>query len=51
MAELASSLRVTGLVQPIVVRALVDGYELIAGERRWRQPGAAGLTTIPANRA
>lgn len=47
--ELADSIRAQGLIQPIVVRALADGgYELIAGERRWRAAGKAGLKQIPA---
>ena len=46
---LAESVRVQGVVQPIVVRPLKDGaYELIAGERRWRAARAAGLATVPA---
>jgi len=50
IAELAASIRVRGVVQPVVVRALEGGhgYELIAGERRWRAAGIAGLATIPA---
>ncbi|MFN8186461.1 MAG: ParB/RepB/Spo0J family partition protein [Gaiellales bacterium] len=49
VAELAESIRVQGVVQPIVVRADPEGgYELIAGERRWRAAKAAGLPTIPA---
>ncbi len=48
---LAESLRTTGLMQPVVVRALADApdeYELIAGERRWRAAQRAGLVTLPA---
>ena len=46
--ELADSIRVQGLVQPIVVRPIAGGrYELIAGERRWRASKIAGLDTIP----
>ena len=48
IAELAESLKATGLVQPIVVRRLGDTYQLIAGERRWRAAKLAGLDTIPA---
>jgi ParB family transcriptional regulator, chromosome partitioning protein len=49
LQELADSIRVQGLVQPIVVRAVVGGrYEIIAGERRWRAAQLAGLTEIPA---
>ncbi|HSR49225.1 MAG TPA: ParB/RepB/Spo0J family partition protein [Acidobacteriota bacterium] len=46
--ELASSIRENGLLQPIVVRPADDGYELIAGERRWRASQRAGLHRIPA---
>jgi ParB family transcriptional regulator, chromosome partitioning protein len=47
--ELASSLASRGMIQPVIVRPLGDGrYELIAGERRWRAAGQAGLTRIPA---
>src|SRR5205823_7086351 len=47
--ELADSIREHGVVQPIVVRALEDGFfQLIAGERRWRASQRAGLVRIPA---
>jgi ParB family chromosome partitioning protein len=47
--ELADSIREHGVVQPIVVRALDDGFfQLIAGERRWRASQRAGLVRIPA---
>jgi ParB family transcriptional regulator, chromosome partitioning protein len=47
--ELADSIREHGIVQPIVVRALEDGFfQLIAGERRWRASQRAGLTRLPA---
>ena len=47
--ELASSIRVHGVVQPILVRPLEDGFfQLIAGERRWRASQRAGLSRIPA---
>src|SRR5947207_3501754 len=47
--ELADSIREHGVVQPIVVRALDDGFfQLIAGERRWRASQRAGLIRIPA---
>ncbi len=46
--ELASSIKESGVLQPIVVRRKGDGvYELIAGERRWRASKEAGLETIP----
>ena len=47
--ELANSVKVRGVLQPILVRRLGDGgYELIAGERRWRAAKLAGLKKIPA---
>jgi ParB family transcriptional regulator, chromosome partitioning protein len=49
VAGLADSVRVQGVIQPIVVRPDGDGgYELIAGERRWRAAKGAGLATVPA---
>jgi ParB family chromosome partitioning protein len=48
IAELAASLKSTGLIQPIVVRKSGEHFELIAGERRWRAAKLAGLSTIPA---
>ncbi len=48
LEELAESIRTQGLVQPIVVRPIADGYELIAGERRWRAAQMAGMHEIPA---
>ena len=49
IAGLAESVRVGGVIQPVVVRPLGDGaYELVTGERRWRAARAAGLATIPA---
>jgi len=46
--ELADSIRAQGLIQPVVVRPLTDGgYEIIAGERRWRAAQRAGLERIP----
>ncbi len=47
--ELAASIRVQGVMQPIVLRSLgEDRYEIVAGERRWRAAQLAGLATIPA---
>lgn len=46
--ELAQSIRVNGVVQPILVRKKGSSYELVAGERRWRASQRAGLTKIPA---
>ncbi len=49
LEELAASIRVQGIIQPLIVRARVDGgYELIAGERRWRAAQKAGLHEVPA---
>ncbi|MGM0552360.1 MAG: ParB/RepB/Spo0J family partition protein [Pseudomonadota bacterium] len=48
LAELADSIRAQGIVQPVVVRRLEDGFELIAGERRWRAAQLAGLEMVPA---
>lgn len=47
-SELVASIREVGLLQPVVVRPKEDGYELIAGERRWRAAQEAGLADIPA---
>jgi ParB family chromosome partitioning protein len=49
LAELAASIRVHGILQPITVRRLAEKtYEIIAGERRWRAAQAAGLLEVPA---
>jgi ParB family chromosome partitioning protein len=48
LGELADSIRQHGVLQPLLVRRLPDGYELIAGERRWRAARLAGLVAIPA---
>jgi ParB family chromosome partitioning protein len=48
LTELAESIRAEGLLQPVVVRQIEDGYELIAGERRWRAFKKLALKTIPA---
>ena len=48
-AGLADSLRTQGLIQPVVLRPRLEGgYELIAGERRWRAAREAALATVPA---
>lgn len=47
LAELADSIRNKGLVQPIIVRPVTGGYEIVAGERRWRAAQKAGLHTVP----
>ncbi|WP_028051100.1 ParB/RepB/Spo0J family partition protein [Cellulomonas sp. URHD0024] len=46
--ELVGSITEIGVLQPIVVRDVGDGYELIMGERRWRATQLAGLDTVPA---
>jgi ParB family chromosome partitioning protein len=46
--ELAESIRENGILQPVLVRETDDGYQLIAGERRWQASQRAGLDTIPA---
>jgi len=46
--ELAQSISVNGVVQPLIVRPKQDRFELIAGERRWRAAQRAGLTRVPA---
>ena len=49
LTALADSITSEGLVQPIIVRdADGDGYQIVAGERRWRAAQKAGLTTVPA---
>lgn len=48
LAGLTASISEVGVIQPIVVREEDDGYELIAGERRWRAAKRAGLPVIPA---
>lgn len=47
LQELADSIRAQGLMQPILVRESASGYEIIAGERRWRAAQLAGLTEMP----
>jgi ParB family chromosome partitioning protein len=48
LGSLAESIREVGVLQPVLVRAADDEYELIAGERRWRAARRVGLQTIPA---
>lgn len=48
LSELAESIRVQGILQPVLVRKEGAHYRLIAGERRWRASQLAGLTEIPA---
>ena len=45
--ELARSIKSNGVIQPIVVRKVDNGYRIIAGERRWRAAQRAGLTRVP----
>jgi ParB family transcriptional regulator, chromosome partitioning protein len=45
--DLARSIRANGVIQPIVVRKVDGGYEIIAGERRWRASQRAGLLKVP----
>lgn len=47
LSELADSIREQGIVQPIVVVARGDKYEIVAGERRWRAARLAGLARVP----
>ncbi len=48
LSDLSSSIRELGVLQPILVRPVGGGYELLAGERRWRAARRAGLSVIPA---
>lgn len=48
IAELTASVAERGVLQPIVVRPVEGGYEVVAGERRFRAAQGAGLTTVPA---
>lgn len=47
LAELAQSIRENGIIQPLVVRKVASGYQLIAGERRWRAARMANLESVP----
>jgi ParB family chromosome partitioning protein len=47
IGELANSIKEKGILQPLVVRTIESGYEIIAGERRWRAAQRAGVTKIP----
>jgi ParB family chromosome partitioning protein len=48
LMDLAESIKEHGVIQPIIVRKLGSGYQIIAGERRWRASRLAGKKTIPA---
>ncbi len=47
VADLASSIKEHGIIEPLVVAKTPAGYQIIAGERRWRASKLAGLTTVP----
>jgi ParB family transcriptional regulator, chromosome partitioning protein len=47
LEELAQSIRSNGVIQPILVRRVAAGYEIVAGERRWRAAQRAGLLKVP----
>ena len=47
LTALAASIAEVGVVQPVIVRKAIEGYEIIAGERRWRAAQRAGLRSIP----
>src|SRR5215212_6534853 len=49
LAALATSIKNHGVLQPLVVRSVADGYQLIAGERRLRAAKEAGLTDVPVH--
>ena len=48
LEELAESIKTHGVIQPVLLRPAKKGYELVAGERRWRAARLAGLKTIPS---
>ena len=47
LRELAASIRRRGVIQPLIVRPSGEGWEIVAGERRWRAAQAAGLAEVP----
>lgn len=47
LLELAASIESNGIIQPLIVRKIDDGYQIVAGERRWRAARIAGLTEVP----
>jgi ParB family chromosome partitioning protein len=47
LRELADSIKEKGILEPLIVRRVSDGYELVAGERRWRAAQKAGLREVP----
>jgi ParB family chromosome partitioning protein len=48
LEELTASIKASGVIQPVIVRRQGQGYQLVAGERRWRAARQAGLPRIPA---
>ena len=48
LQELANSIREHGVLEPLILRLVADGYELVAGERRWRAAAMVGMKTVPA---
>lgn len=48
LTSLAASIAEVGVVQPVIVRKALEGYEIVAGERRWRAAQRAGLRNVPA---
>src|SRR5437588_4790096 len=48
LAELAQSIQVSGIIQPLVLRHIGSRFQLLAGERRWRAAQRAGLSKVPA---
>jgi len=48
LEELAASIKIYGVIQPIFLKRHVHGYEIVAGERRWRAAKKAGITKVPA---
>jgi len=47
LEELAASIRSNGIIQPLIVREQGDGYQIVAGERRWRAAQLAGMAEVP----
>ncbi|MDO4481582.1 MAG: ParB/RepB/Spo0J family partition protein [Bacillota bacterium] len=47
LKELSDSIKIHGVIQPIIVKSISNGYEIIAGERRWRASRLAGLKEMP----
>ncbi|ADL08984.1 ParB/RepB/Spo0J family partition protein [Thermosediminibacter oceani] len=48
LSELAASIKEHGVLQPVILRKVKNGYEIVAGERRWRAARIAGIDKIPA---